>query len=158
MIFSDMYVWLFLINNVFVCLIHITQLFQSALLKFLLMQVLLKSCTRENRMSLVVHFDDVYLWCHLCRKRFKWCVCEKSFSYIWVELSEHMNCCCHHAYFCMHLVHCDSISIYISICNHEQKNISLFEWLKWLKDVFYNVCDMILIELLCNDDYDLWLL
>ena len=147
----------FFINNVFVCFIYIMQLFWNALFKFFLMQVLLKLCIKENRVSSVDCFNDVYLWCHLCRKRFKWCVCKKSFSHIWAELSEHMNCHSCHAHFCMHFIHCDSISIYISICNHRQRNISLFKWFKWLKDVFHNVCNMILIELLCNDNYDLWL-
>jgi hypothetical protein len=109
--------------------------FLKCTFEFLLMQVLLESCARENRLNSVDCFNDVYSWCHLCRKRFKWCVYKKLFSYFWVEVSEHMNCHHHHAHFvCISSVVTLSQSIFQYVIMN-RKHFT-FEWLKWLKMCF----------------------
>jgi hypothetical protein len=122
---SDDFLWHICLISFHQQCVCVSYSYHTAFLKctfeFFLMQVLLESCARVNRLNSVDCFDDVYSWCHLCRKKFKWCVYEKSFSHFWAEVSEHMNCHHHHAHFHMHFIHHDSISIYISICDHEQK-------------------------------------
>jgi len=147
---------LLLIDNVFVHLFHFMKHCWSALLKSLLMCVLLWSWA-VSRVDSEECLNEVYSQCHLCRERFKWCVCEKSFSHIWAEDFEHMNCHCSHAHFSVHLICCYSFSSYVLIDDHRWENFLLLEWLKWVDNVLHNVSDMILIELFDDDDYGSWL-
>ncbi len=155
-IFFNTYVQLLLINDVFVCLSHITKHWHSAILKSSLMHVLLWPWA-VSRIDSVKCLNEAYSHLHLCKERFKWCVCEKSFSHLWVKDFEHMNCHCIHAHFSMHLIHHYSISSYILIDDHRQRNFSLLEWLEWVDNVLHNLCDMTSVELFCDDDYDSWL-
>jgi len=155
-IFFDTYVRLLFINDAFVCLFHITKHWHSAILKSSLMHVLLWSWA-VSRIDSVKCLNEAYSHLHLHRERFKWCVCEKSFSHLWVEDFEHMNCCRIHAYFSMCLIYCYSTSSYILIDDHKQRNFLLLKWLEWVDNVSHNLCDMISVRLFYDDDYDSWL-
>ena len=110
-----------------------------------------------SRVDSVECLNEAYSHLHLHRERFKWCVCEKSFSHLWAEGFEHMNCCCIHAHFSMHLICCYPTSSYILIDDHEWENFSLLEWLERVDNVSHNLCDIISVKLFCDDDYGLWL-
>ena len=110
-----------------------------------------------SRVDSVECLNEAYSHLHLHRERFKWCVCEKSFSHLWAEDFEHMNCRHIHAHFSMCLICCYFILSYISIDDHRQENFSLLEWLEWVDNVSHNLCDMISVELFYDDDYDSWL-
>ncbi len=69
-IFFDTYVQLLSVNNVFVCLSHITEHWHSAILKSSLMHVLLWSWA-VSRVGSVECLNEAYSHLHLCRERFK---------------------------------------------------------------------------------------
>jgi len=143
-------------SSTFVHLSHFTEHCWSALLESLLMCVLLWSWA-ASRVGSEECLNEVYSQCHLRKERFKWCACEKSFSHVWAEGFEHINCHCSHAHFSVHLIHCYPFSSYVLIDDYRWGSFSLLEWLRWVDTVLHNVSDMTLIGLFDGDDYDLWL-
>jgi hypothetical protein len=127
---SDDFLWhicLFFSSTMCLCILLISHSFSEMHFWVFLMQVLLEPCAKVNRLNSVDYFDDVYSISFM-QKRFKWCVCEKSFSHFWAEISEHMNCHHHHAHF--HISH--SLWLYLNLYFNmwSQTEKHPFEWFK----------------------------
>ena len=157
-IFCDLFMICYLsFNNLFMDFFQFLECRKVTFSELLLMCLFSWSEWRLSEVESEFILNDRNSWCHLIRKRFKECFCQKSLSDICIKFLKQSDSSCCFTNFKMCLISSNSFSVNVSICVYWLWDISLSQSSLQNDWISHDIDNVSLIRELDSDDNHSWL-